>query len=75
MHGEYAADYQRAIVTEIKELMRQKTWKHVNHSDVPLKEAGNKRIVLKCTWVFKLKRLPDGSPHKFKARYCVRGGM
>jgi hypothetical protein len=31
--------------------------------------------VLKGTWVFKLKRLPDGSPSRFKARYCARGDL
>ena len=30
---------------------------------------------MKDTWVFKLKRFPDGTPHKFKARYCVRGDL
>jgi hypothetical protein len=30
---------------------------------------------LKSTWVFKLKRLPDGTPLKFKARSCVRGDL
>jgi len=29
--------------------------------------------VLPLTWVFKLKRYPDGWPRKFKARLCVRG--
>ena len=36
---------------------------------------GKKRPVLKRTSEFKLKRLPDGSPSKFKARYCVRGNL
>jgi hypothetical protein len=31
--------------------------------------------VLKGTWVFKLKRLPDGTPLKFKARFCARGDL
>jgi Reverse transcriptase (RNA-dependent DNA polymerase) len=31
--------------------------------------------VLKSTWVFKLKRLPDGTPHQYKARFCVRGDL
>ena len=36
---------------------------------------GQSRPILKGTWAFKLKRLPDGSPSKFKARYCVRGDL
>ena len=31
--------------------------------------------VLKGTWVFKLKRLPDGTPYRFKARFCARGDL
>ena len=29
--------------------------------------------VLPCTWAFKIKRYPDGSVKKFKARFCARG--
>ncbi len=29
----------------------------------------------KGTWVFKLKRLPDGTPSRFKARFCARGDL
>jgi hypothetical protein len=48
-------------------LIAQKTWKTVPRSEAT--------IVIKSIWVFKLKRLPDGSASKFKARYCVRGDM
>ena len=30
--------------------------------------------VLKGTWAFKLKRLPDGTAYHHKARFCARGG-
>ena len=36
---------------------------------------GKKYTVLKSIWVFKLKRLPDGTPDRYKARFCVRGDM
>jgi hypothetical protein len=42
-----------------------KAWKLV-----PREEGMN---VLPCTWAFKLKRYPDGTVKKFKARLCVRG--
>ncbi len=29
--------------------------------------------VLPSTWAFKIKRFPDGSVKKFKARFCARG--
>jgi hypothetical protein len=48
---------------EIQTLIAQKTWK-----TVPRSEATR---VIKSTWVFKLKRLPDGSDSKFKARYAL----
>ena len=60
---------------EVKELLRQNTWKSIPRSQVPSGVNGQRRKILKGTWVFKLKRLPDGSPSKFKARYCVRGDM
>ena len=75
IHGNHAIDYQKAMELEIKQLMRQKTWQRISRSDVPLDDKGNKRRVLKGTWAFKLKRFPDGTPHKFKARYCVRGDL
>ena len=31
--------------------------------------------VLPSTWVFKIKRYPDGRLRKFKARFCVRGDL
>jgi hypothetical protein len=67
MNGEFAEQYLEAMTKEIQTLIAQKTWK-----PVPLSEATR---VIKSTWVFKLKRLPDGSASKFKARYCVRGDM
>jgi hypothetical protein len=65
MNGEFAEQYLKAMKKEIQTLIAQKTWK-----TVPLSEATR---VIKSTWVFKLKRFPDGSASKFKARYCVRG--
>ena len=39
---------------------------------VPWSKADN---FIKSTWAFKSKRLPDGTPSKFKARFCVRGDL
>jgi hypothetical protein len=52
---------------EVESLLQQRPCKSTHHS-----EAAH---VLKSTWVFKLKRLPDGTPSKFKARFCVRGDL
>jgi hypothetical protein len=31
--------------------------------------------ILPCTWVFRLKRNPNGEIVKYKGRYCVHGDM
>ena len=63
------------MVTEVKELIRQRTWKRIPRDNVTLEKDGNKWQALKETWVFKLKHPPDGSPSNFKEGYCVRGDM
>jgi hypothetical protein len=54
MKGENAAEYVAAMKIEVKGLLNQKTW-----TTRPRSEATK---VVKSTWVFKLKRLPDGTP-------------
>ena len=67
MHGEFAEEYIKAMQLEIATLVQQNTW-----IAVPRTPGLN---VLKGTWVFKLKRLPDGTPSRFKARFCARGDL
>jgi hypothetical protein len=57
-----------ACEAEIAELERRATWTQVERSDLP--DGTN---VIPGTWALKVKRLPDGSFRKFKARFCVRG--
>ena len=57
-----------AAAKEIASLERNGTWKVV-----PISAA--KTRILPGTWVFKLKRTPDGTIKKHKARYCVRGDL
>lgn len=54
-----------AIKEEIEALQKNETWKMVSLPE------GKKPIDSK--WVFKIKRPPDGTPSKFKARLCARG--
>ena len=75
MSGDNALDYQKAMITEIRQLIVQNTWKAVDRSSISKMPNGTRRPILKGMWAFKLKRLPDGTPLKFKARYCVRGDM
>ena len=59
-----------AAKLEISELVdNRQTW-----TIVPKSEAGSIKP-LPTTWVFRLKRKPDGTPKKRKARICVRGDL
>ena len=75
MTGQHASEYEQAMVKEIRQLIQQRTWSSIPRVNVPKAQNGTNRPILKGTWAFKLKRLPDGTPHKFKARYCVRGDL
>lgn len=66
MNGPYALEYWRACEIEMNTLQNEmESWTLV-HRTPDMK-------VLPSTWAFHLKRYPDGSPKKFKARFCVRG--
>jgi hypothetical protein len=67
IHGPDANEYIDAMKLEIQTLISQHTWESVPQ---PLDKP-----VLKATWVFKLKRLPDGTPYWYKARFCTQGDM
>ncbi len=67
MNAELAEEYIKAMQLEVATLVQQQTW-----TTVPRTEGLN---VLKGTWVFKLKRLHDGTPLRFKARFCTRGDL
>ena len=54
-----------AASQEIESLEAKETW-----DELPLSTSLSK--VLPGTWIFKLKRKPDGTIKKYKARYCVR---
>ena len=67
MNGDHAEEYLSAMKQEVVSLITQRTWNYVERQTAP--------NILKSTWVFKLKRLPDGTPYKFKARFCCRGDL
>ena len=68
MKSEQKQEWIKAAVKEIAALEKFDCW-----TQVPLESATTK--VLPGTWVFKVKRAPDGSFKKFKARYCIRGDL
>jgi hypothetical protein len=67
MNGEFAEEYIKAMQLEIATLIQQHTWTTVTQTP--------EMNVLKGTWVFKLKRLSDGTPPRFKVRFCARGDL
>ena len=67
MTRDFSEEYVKAMQLEITTLVQQRTW-----TTVPCTPDLN---VLKGTWVFKLKRLQDGTPSRFKARFCARGDL
>ena len=68
VYGEYSTEFQQAMIDEITALERHKTWSVIKNSQIP--EGAN---VLPGTWAFRIKRLPDGTLRKHKARFCARG--
>jgi hypothetical protein len=70
MSGQHRVEFQKAMEVEIAQLVDKKTWHAILRSNVP---PGHKIIPL--TWVFRIKRLPNGDLSKYKARICVRGDL
>jgi Reverse transcriptase (RNA-dependent DNA polymerase) len=67
MNGSDAGEYIKAMKLEIFTLVQQRTWESVPRPP--------DKHVLKGTWAFKLKRLPDGTAYRHKARFCARGDL
>eukprot|EP00957_Ditylum_brightwellii_P040518 3066089-Ditylum_brightwellii.AAC.1 len=58
---------------EMEQMRFLDTWELIDEADVSLTESGAKRTVIESTWAFKVKRIPDRTVRKRKARLCVRG--
>lgn len=65
MTGPYEKDFWLAAEKEINTLKSMDVW-----DEVPRQDWMN---VLPGTWAFRIKRIPDGTVSKFKARFCARG--
>ncbi len=68
MRGPHRDEFLEAMGAEIAALEKHSTWTLVKRTSVP--EGAN---VLPSTWVFRIKRFPDGRYRKTKARFCMRG--
>ena len=71
MSGDNAQAYWAAMLKEITDLEKRKTWKIVERT----KPRSRNQEIVPGTWAFKAKRFPDGRFRKFKARFCVRGDV
>jgi hypothetical protein len=68
MRSPYRAQCLEAADIEIRSLVKHHTWDEVPTSDA-------KEKILPGTWVFKIKRTPDGSWKKVKGRWTARGDL
>ena len=68
--GPHAEEFWSAMDKEIESLEDMETWKVIPRDQLPSKSS-----VIPGTWAMRIKRKPDGSLSKFKARFCVRGDM
>ena len=66
MSGDYAQEFKHAMNQELESLVKRDTWSLVPRGD---------HKTIPGTWAFRIKRKPDGSLNKFKARFCVRGDL
>jgi hypothetical protein len=64
-----ASEWMAAMDKEVSTLNDPQSWKIVRPADV----LAQGRRVLKSTWAFRKKRLPNGEISKHKARFCERG--
>ena len=69
MRSEFRDQWVEAAQVEITELESRDTW-----DEVDISEAGDNKV-LPGTWTFKMKRAPDGTIKRFKARWCCRGDL
>jgi hypothetical protein len=65
MNGPNKQGFSDAMDVEINTLENKDAWDVIQREDW--------MNVLPSTWAFKVKRLPDGTVRKLKARFCVRG--
>ena len=66
MESPFVTNFWKAMEVELGTLEnKMKAWTYVDRTP--------DMKVLPSTWAFKVKRYPDGSVKKFKARFCARG--
>jgi hypothetical protein len=65
MNGPFSQGFRKACQVEFDTLVQKDCWEVVPRP--------KNRSVVSSTWVFKVKRYPDGSMRKLKARFCARG--
>ena len=75
MHSHDSDKWVEAMKREISDLLARNTWKRTHRKDFLRDKNGRKYTVLKSIWVLNFKRLPDGTPDRYKARFCVRGDL
>jgi hypothetical protein len=65
MNGPDAEGFWRAMEDELRQLADKDVWEVVSRSQADK--------IIPSTWTYKVKRFPDGTVRKLKARFCARG--
>ena len=71
MNDEHIIEWREAAAKEIKQLSNKKCWEECLKSEAKAKGEP----IIPCTWVFCVKRTPQGDPIKRKSRICCRGDL
>ena len=63
MHGPFADESWKAVITEVETLEAMNAWE--------VFDCNGDMNIFQSTWAFKLKHFPDGLIKKFKACFCA----
>eukprot|EP00957_Ditylum_brightwellii_P109900 8383060-Ditylum_brightwellii.AAC.1 len=63
----------KATEEEMEAMYGLNAWEVIDQIDVPYTAEGIQQVIIESTWAFRIKRFPDGSVKKHRARLCVRG--
>ena len=72
MQGPHREEFLKAMHNEVKQLQALNTWTTTAYLR---KKLPKDTQVIPLTWIFKIKRRPNGDFYRFKARLCYRGDL
>ena len=64
-------EWKESALKEITQLKAKEVWDECWKSEA----VDKKEKIIPCTWIFRIKRTPDGEFSKCKSRICLRGDL